>query len=105
MPAQGWGSFVLVARKLLSQRAYKPHNGACCHFFEILFLIRRCATYLGAKHMALYSSKDMDSKTPSYTYGMARDSKCMTCGKEIADNGNRYSRRFCSEECRENYFF
>lgn len=55
--------------------------------------------------MALYSSKDMDSKTPSYTYGMARDSKCMTCGKEIADNGNRYSRRFCSEECRENYFF
>lgn len=56
--------------------------------------------------MALYSSKSMGTeKYSSYAYGATRESKCMNCGKQITDKENLYSRRFCSEECRMNYFF
>jgi hypothetical protein len=43
-------------------------------------------------------------ETKKYNYDYGVKSKCLSCGKEIVSGNNIYSRRFCSEECKLNYF-
>ena len=54
--------------------------------------------------MALYSTRDSSTKYTSYSRGPPKEMKCMNCGKALSEGDNMYSRRFCSEECRMNYF-